>query len=172
MSLTNSGRTHIFMTVCDFSHLRSNVRELTNTGRKKKTETQAMASFQEEKNRWESLSLEESRLRGGKIKAYRDVNCMEKMKGEWSPSHWGEDETERRETALTPTPTSCESPTSGTSFTTVPSPVSSLWVVLAKNALPQKETAGKQRNHYGSREARFLVTASLNEQNTHQRHWF
>lgn len=42
--------THIFMTMCDFSHLRSDVRELANTRRKKKTESQAMASFQEEKN--------------------------------------------------------------------------------------------------------------------------
>lgn len=41
-----------------------------------------MASFQEQKNRLEFLTLEESRLRGGKIKAYRNLNSMEKMKGE------------------------------------------------------------------------------------------
>lgn len=148
------------------------MRELANTRRKKKTESQAMASFQEEKTRWEFLSLEEHRLRGGKIKAYRDMNCMEKMKGEWLPSCWGEDETERREMALTPTSTSCESPASGASFASVPSPVSCLWVVLAKNAPPHKGTAGKQRNHCGSREERFLVTTCLNEQNTNQRHCF
>lgn len=171
MSLTNSGHTRIFMTVCNFSHLRSDVRELANT-RRKKTESQTMASFQEEKNRWEFLSLEESQPRGGKIKAYRVMNCMEKMKGEWPPSRWGEDETGRREMALTWTSTSCESPASGASFTSVPSPASCLWVVLVKNVPPHKETAGKQRNHYRSREERFLVTTYLNEQSTHQRHCF
>ena len=172
MSLLNTGCTHIFVTVYHFSRLRSDVIELANMRRKRKTENQDMTSFQEEKNRWEFLRLEECWLRGGKIKAYRDMNCMEKMNGEWPPSCWREDETGRGETALTSTSTSCESPASGTSFTSVPSRVSCLWVVLAKNALLNKETAGKQRDHYRSREERFLVTTYLNEQNTRQRHCF
>lgn len=83
-----------------------------------------MASFQEQKNRLEFLTLEESQLRGGKIKAYRNLNSMEKMKGEWPPSHWGEDETGRREMTLTPNSTSCESPASGVSYICPKNPVS------------------------------------------------
>lgn len=106
-----------------------------------------MASFQEEKNIWEFLSLEESQLEGGKIKAYRDMNCMEEMKGEWPLLCWGEDEIGRREMTLTSTSTSVESPASCTSFTSVPNSVSCLWVMLAKNASSHKETVGEQRNY-------------------------
>lgn len=122
--------THSFMTACDFSHVRSDVRELANTRRKKQTESQAMASFQEEKNIWEFLSLEESQLEGGKIKAYRYMNCMEKMKGEWPLLCSGKDEIGRRKMTLTSSSTSVESPASCTSFTSVPNPVSCLWVML------------------------------------------
>lgn len=37
MSFMNSESTRIFMTMCDFSHLRSDVRKLANTRGKKKT---------------------------------------------------------------------------------------------------------------------------------------
>lgn len=158
------------MTVCDFSHLRSDVRELANTGRKKKTERQAMASFQEEKNIWEFLSLEESQLEGGKIKAYRYMNCMEKMKGEWPLLCWREDEIGRRKDLALNFHFSWES-CQLCIFYLCPKSCILSKVKLAKNASSAKETARMQL-YYRNMEENFLATTYQNENIIYQRRCF
>lgn len=117
---------------------------LTQGGRRKRDPGCGILSRREEYMR---IPQPGRQLEGGKIKAYRYMNCMEKMKGEWPLLCWGEDEIGKREMTLTSTSTSVERPASCASFTSVPNPVSCLWMMLAKNASSHKNTVGEQRNY-------------------------